>query len=96
MSIKKFNLTPVGKLAMVCVAACSMNAAIAAEAETDVMGKGNAQLEFKLGTSRDRIAAYSESSTPFVARIGVSDTAEVRIVTGGYIKSKTDGVTTRG
>lgn len=96
MSIKKFNLTPVSKLAMVCVAVCSINVAIAAEAESDVMGKGNTQLEFKIGTSRDRIAAYSESSTPFVARIGVSDTLELRVATDGYIKSKTDGETTRG
>jgi hypothetical protein len=70
--------------------------AYAAEAETDVMGKGNTQLEFKLGLSRDSKFSFQETSTPFVARIGVSDNLEVRVVTDGYLKSKTDVVTTRG
>lgn len=92
----KPTLLAATRVGLACLAITAAHVATAAEAETDVMGKGNAQLEFKLATSRDRLAAYQESSSPFVARIGVTDTAEVRIITGGRISSTTDGVTTRG
>ena len=89
-------MTLATQLAVAMVAMLGTHLATAAEAETDVMGKGNTQLEFKLVVSRDRVAAFHESATPFVARIGVSDTVEVRVVTDGYLKSKVDGVTTKG
>lgn len=96
MILNKTALTLAAKLAVTLIAVTSAHMATAAEAETDVMGTGNTQLEFKLGLSRDRVAAFHETSTPFVARIGVSDAVEVRVVTGGYLKSKVDGVTTSG
>ena len=96
MSANKTVLTLATHLAIALCAITGAHLATAAEAETDVMGRGNTQLEFKLGSSRDRAAAFHESSTPFVARIGVSDTLEVRVVTDGYLKSKVDGVTTSG
>lgn len=96
MNFNKTMLTLATQLAISLLAVTGAHVATAAEAETDVMGKGNTQLEFKLGTSRDRVAAFHESSTPFVARIGVSETLEVRVVTDGYLKSKVDGVTTKG
>ena len=96
MTLNKTSLTLAAQLAVALITVTGAHVATAAEAETDVMGKGNTQLEFKLGVSRDRVAAFHESSTPFVARIGVSDTLEVRVVTGGYLKSKVDGVTTSG
>jgi Putative MetA-pathway of phenol degradation len=96
MTPNKTALALAAKLAVTLIAVTGAHMATAAEAETDVMGKGNTQLEFKLGISRDRVAAFHETSTPFVARIGVSDTLEVRVVTDGYLKSKVDGVTTSG
>jgi hypothetical protein len=96
MTLNKTALALAAKLAVTLIAVTGAHMATAAEAETDVMGKGNTQLEFKLGISRDRVAAFHETSTPFVARIGVSDTLEVRVVTDGYLKSKVDGVTTSG
>ena len=96
MNRHKTAMTLATQLAVAMAAMLGAHLATAAEAETDVMGKGNTQLEFKLGVSRDRVAAFHESSTPFVARIGVSDTLEVRVVTDGYLKSKVDGVTTKG
>ena len=96
MNRNKTAFTLTTQLAVVFFAVTGAQIATAAEAETDVMGKGNTQLEFKLGVSRDRVAAFHESSTPFVARIGVSETAEIRVVTGGYLKSKVDGVSTSG
>ena len=92
----KTLLASATQLAVALAAITGTHSAAAAEAETDVMGAGNTQLEFKLGVSRDRVAAFHESSTPFVARIGVTDTVEIRVVTGGYLKSKVDGVTTSG
>ena len=96
MTLNKTSFTLAAQLAVAMITVTGARMATAAEAETDVMGKGNTQLEFKLGVSRDRVAAFHESSTPFVARIGVSETAEIRVVTGGYLKSKVDGVTTSG
>ena len=96
MAVNKTTLTWATQFVVALFAIAGLQVANAAEAETDVMGAGNTQLEFKLGVSRDRVAAFHESSTPFVARIGVSDTVEIRVVTGGYLKSKVDGVTTSG
>lgn len=96
MTLNKTTLTLATQLVLALIGVTGAHMATAAEAESDVMGKGNTQLEFKLGTSRDRVASFHESSTPFVARIGVSDVAEIRVVTSGYLKSKVDGVTTSG
>ncbi len=70
--------------------------AIAAEAEVDVMGKGNTQLEFKLAHSKGKSNDAKETSTPFLARIGVTDVIEIRIAADGYIKSTVQGEATRG
>lgn len=96
MNLNKNAVFLAAQLSVAVLGMTAAHIANAAEAETDVMGKGNTQLEFKLGTSRDRVAAFHESSTPFVARIGVSETAEIRVVTSGYLKSKVDGTTTSG
>lgn len=96
MTVNKTAITWATQLTVALFAITGAHMAAAAEAETDVMGAGNTQLEFKLGVSRDRVAAFHESSTPFVARIGVSDTVEIRVVTSGYLKSKVDGVATSG
>lgn len=96
MNLNKTAIYVAAQLSVAILTLTAANITHAAEAETDVMGKGNTQFEFKLGTSRDRVAAFHESSTPFVARIGVSETAEIRVVTSGYLKSKVDGTTTSG
>ena len=96
MNRHKTALTLATQLIVTIVAVAGAHVASATEAETDVMGKGHTQLEFKLGMSRDRVAALRESSTPFVARIGVSETLEVRVVTDGYLNSQVNGITTNG
>lgn len=96
LKFKKNQKVRATQLAALFVALGALNTAQAAEAETDVMGTGNTQLEFKLGLSRDLGTSYRESATPFVARIGVSEAVEIRVVTNGYLKSKVDGTTTKG
>lgn len=88
-----FKLAPVAALMATSVLATQ---AFAAEAEVDVMGKGNTQLEFKLAHSKDKSNDYKETSTPFLARIGVTETIEIRVAADGYIKSTVLGETTRG
>ncbi len=72
------------------LAATAINTAFAAEAETGTIDKGGAQLEFKMGLTRyDRDADVSlrERATPFLARIGLGNNAELRIETPGSIRS---------
>jgi Putative MetA-pathway of phenol degradation len=72
------------------LAASAANSVFAAEAETGTIDKGGAQLEFKMGLTRyDRDADISlrERSTPFLARIGLGNNAELRIETPGSIRS---------
>jgi Putative MetA-pathway of phenol degradation len=69
--------------------AASTPGAWAAEAETATIDKGGAQLEFKVGESRnDRDADFSTRvrTTPFLARIGIASNAEIRIETEGRAK----------
>ncbi|HMS26528.1 MAG TPA: transporter [Burkholderiaceae bacterium] len=92
-ALRTFKLAP---LVLFLGTSLLVTQAIAAEAEVDVMGKGNTQLEFKLAHSKDKSADYKETSTPFLARIGVTDDLEIRIAADGYIKSTAQGESTRG
>ena len=72
------------------LAATVINTAFAAEAETGTIDKGGAQLEFKMGLTRydrDPDISLRERSTPFLARIGLGNNAELRIETPGAIRS---------
>jgi Putative MetA-pathway of phenol degradation len=68
----------------------------AAEAETDVMEAGKMQLEFKAAWMRDAATDSRERSTPFLARIGLNDTMELRLGTEGRVRSTTAGQSTQG
>ena len=68
----------------------------AAEAETNVMGAGNTQLEFKLGVVRDTASDTRVRFTPFLARLGITESVELRLSADGRVVSKSAGVTTKG
>lgn len=69
---------------------------MAAEAETEVMGRGKSQFEFKTAFTRDKAQDLREHSTPFLARVGLNETMELRIATEGRMRSTTAGTTTSG
>ena len=56
MTVNKTAITWATQFTVTLFAITGAHMATAAEAETDVMGAGNTQLEFKLGVSRDRVA----------------------------------------
>jgi Putative MetA-pathway of phenol degradation len=82
------------------IAACALvlapRLAGAAEAETDVIGKGKTQLELKLAAERDSGSDLRTRYTPLLARIGLADSLELRLETDGRIIDKSAGMTTRG
>jgi hypothetical protein len=76
--------------------AMPLAAAYAAEVETDVIGAGKAQIEVKGAFERDRSLDVRTRYTPLLARIGLSESLELRLATDGRIVSKSGGDTTRG
>lgn len=58
----RLHTTCMAALALLSVGGAQL--AHAAEAETDVMGPGNTQLEFKLGASRDVASGVRQLSPP--------------------------------
>jgi hypothetical protein len=74
----------------VALAALSSTSLFAAEAETSTMEPGAVQLEFKWGESRNTRSADITArvrSTPFLARIGIAGSTELRIETEGHAKA---------
>jgi Putative MetA-pathway of phenol degradation len=78
-----------GALCIGAIAALGTSTAIhAAQAETDTIEAGGAQLEFKLGYTRDDqdpLVSSSERTFPYLARIGLTRVAELRIETDSRV-----------
>jgi hypothetical protein len=74
----------------------SATAVQAAEAETEVMGVGKSQLEFKAAWVSDSRFDLRERATPFLARFGLNETMELRLATDGHVRSTSAGVITKG
>lgn len=68
----------------------------AAEAETDVIGQGSAQFEVKLAFSRDKASDQRERATPLLARVGLSDSLELRLATDGRLRTDSAGISSSG
>jgi hypothetical protein len=72
------------------LAALASTGLLAAEAETSTMEPGTVQLEFKWGERRnthDADITARVRSTPFLVRIGIAGSTELRIETEGHAKA---------